>query len=82
MSRRVHRRLRRLFAVRAAVDHQREVVARLQGNCGGWLVIWSPWRRTFTGFACFTAEPVIVDEAVESVFLARIEQVEQAHGRR
>jgi hypothetical protein len=60
-----------------------EIVAGLQKTCRNWLIIWSSWRQKYTGFACFTREPTIVDEAKIDRFLARLEQVEhdEAYGR-
>lgn len=55
-----------------------EIARGVQRKCGRWLVMWSAWRQTYTGFACFTREPVIVDEARIERFLERIEQVEMA----
>jgi hypothetical protein len=50
----------------------------LQSGRNGWLVIWSPWRRTFTGFACFTAVPVVIDEPTVDRFRARQYLIEQS----
>jgi hypothetical protein len=27
----------------------------------GWVVMWSPWRRSYTAFAAFTPVPVVID---------------------
>lgn len=72
---RAHRR--RLPAAHAGDTDRTLAVARLQRTCPCWLVMWSAWRQTFTGFACFTGEPLIVDEARMDTFLARVRQVEQ-----
>jgi hypothetical protein len=79
-----------VFPVRrhpARVEVNDEVRVRtaesLQRSCPQWLVMWSAWRRTFTAFACFTREPVIIDEPRADVFLQLIKQVElEASGRR
>ena len=42
----------------------------------GWVVMWSSWRRAFTAFACFTAEPVVLDEPAVPVLLAHMRQTE------
>jgi hypothetical protein len=65
--------------VRNSADRA-DIVQILQRACRGWLVIWSPWRQTYTGFACFTRERVIVDEAKVERFLDRIQQFEQMNG--
>ena len=69
------RRRSQLPAARQDDSDRAKTVARLQRQCGSWLVMWSPRHRTFTGFASFTSEPVIVDE---DAFLKRIKAVELA----
>jgi hypothetical protein len=56
-----------------------KVVERLQQTCPRWLIIWSPWRQTFTAFACFTAERTVIDYADEATFLKLIRRIELAH---
>jgi hypothetical protein len=68
----------KLPAVRASDAKHAMVAASLQKTCPSWLVMWSPWHQTYTGFACFTSEPVIIDEAKADAFLARIKEVELA----
>lgn len=58
-----------------------QVAASLESACRGWVVFWSPWRRTFTAIACFTREPVIVDEPMVHQLLDRIGRVEMAATR-
>lgn len=41
-------------------------------------MIWSPWRRAYTGFACFTREPLIIDEPRADRFLDRVRRIELA----
>lgn len=57
-------------------------IAALQSRCGAWLVMWSPWRQTYTGFACFTTEPLIIDDADFGRFQVRMRQAESEYGRR
>jgi hypothetical protein len=64
----------------AAVDRT-EIVRWLQWQCQRWLIMWSSWRQTYTGFACFTRERTIVDEAEIGRFLDRIERIERARDR-
>lgn len=66
------------YAVPRTAAGNAEIARGVQRKCGRWLVMWSAWRQTYTGFACFTREPVIVDEARIERFLERIEQVEMA----
>jgi hypothetical protein len=60
------------------VQHPAEIVAQLQKTCPGWVVMWSPWRREFTGFACFTQEPEVIDEPALGQFLDHMREVEMA----
>lgn len=55
-----------------------ETAASLQRTYGCWLIMWSRWRRKYTGFACFTRRPVIVDEEKIDRFLTRLREVEYA----
>lgn len=57
-------------------------IAALQSRCGNWLVMWSSWRQTYTGFACFTAEPLVIDDADFGRFQDRMRQAEREYGRR
>jgi hypothetical protein len=45
---------------------------RIQAARPGWLVMWSPWRRTFTAFACFTPDPVVIDEPTADLLVSRM----------
>ena len=72
------RRRSQLPAARQDDSDRAETAAGLQAACRRWVVMWSPWRQKFTGFASFTSEPVIVDEAEEDAFLKRIQAVELA----
>jgi hypothetical protein len=71
----------RLSVARESDAERATIAASLQVSCCRWLVMWSPWRRTYTGFACFTKEPTIVDEAMADTFLARLGQIETASRR-
>lgn len=73
---RAHRR--RLLEARKSDAEHAAIAASLQKTCPRWLIMWSRWHQTYTAFACFTREPIIVDEAAVEVFLARVEQVELA----
>jgi hypothetical protein len=65
--------------VRHSEIDRTEIAASLQKTCSCWLIMWSKWRRKYTGFACFTRQPVIVDEEKIDRFLARLKEVEQGH---
>ncbi|MEV5705136.1 GntR family transcriptional regulator [Actinoallomurus sp. NPDC052274] len=54
------------------------VATSLQSTYGGWVIIWSPWRRAFTAFSAISPDPVIIDEASVSGLLRRIGEVELA----
>jgi hypothetical protein len=45
----------------------------------GWLVIWSPWRRTFTAFACFAPDAVVIDEMAVDRLLVAMREAEQRY---
>lgn len=62
------------------VDHA-DSVKDLQSKVRGWIVMWSPWRQTFTAFARFSSEPLIIDEADSDRFVERLQQMEQHHAR-
>ncbi len=49
----------------------------LTRHCRGWLVIWSPWRRTYTAFACFTPESVVLDADAPHQLLIQMQQTER-----
>jgi hypothetical protein len=70
-------RHRRLGGDRQRDSERATIAASLQMTCPRWLIMWSRWHQTYTAFACFTREPVIVDEAMVDAFLARIQQVER-----
>jgi hypothetical protein len=42
----------------------------------GWLVIWSPWRRAYTAFACFTPGSVVLDADAPSHLVEQMRQTE------
>lgn len=60
----------------SAADHA-DVVNDLQARVRGWFVMWSPWRQTFTAFARFSSEPLIVDEADSDRFVERLQKMER-----
>jgi hypothetical protein len=66
---------------REAVLDGTDVARGLQAKTRSWLIMWSKWRQKYTGFACFTREPLIVDEADFNRFQIRIMQTEQAYDR-
>ena len=41
-----------------------------------WVVMWSAWRRTYTAFSCFTAGPLVVDEATPDGLVSAMVRVE------
>ncbi|MGI8330378.1 hypothetical protein ACRYCC_10460 [Actinomadura scrupuli] len=45
----------------------------------GWLVIWSPWRRTFTAFAYFAPDAVVIDEMAVDRLLVAMRETEQRY---
>lgn len=61
-------------------DPHPRVAASLTDTCRGWLVIWSPWRRTYTAFAAVTGERTIIDEPTVHSLLDRMDQVERELG--
>lgn len=67
--------------IRRTAADKSEIVLGLQRALRGWVVMWSAWRQEYTGFACFTAEPLIIDESDSHRFLYRIRQVERAYRR-
>jgi hypothetical protein len=62
----------RRFACRSAYAVERAAACRLQASCPGWLVMWSPWRRKFTAFACFSCDPLIIDELTPALLLEQM----------
>jgi hypothetical protein len=38
--------------------------------------MWSAWRRTYTAFSCFTAGPLVVDEATPDALVSAMVRVE------
>lgn len=74
-----HAPMTRMF--REVVVDRTDVARGLQSRTHRWLIMWSKWRQEYTGFACFTREPLIVDEADVDRFRLRIRQTEQAYAR-
>jgi hypothetical protein len=72
------RHAHRAGIVRRMVVDKTDIARGLQKELGGWLIMWSKWRQTYTAFACTTTEPLIIDEAEIGEFKKRIEQVELA----
>lgn len=54
----------------------------LQRTRPGWVVMWSYWRRTFTAFACFAPDPVVIDEAVPERLAVRLNDAERYYAAR
>ncbi|SEG94721.1 hypothetical protein SAMN04489712_15020 [Thermomonospora echinospora] len=52
------------------------MASRLQASCPGWLVMWSPWRRKFTAFACLMPESMIIDESTAELLIEQIHRME------
>jgi hypothetical protein len=52
-----------------------EQARRIQGNHREWLVMWSPWHRTFTAFSCFTPDPLVVDEPTADALVSTMLRV-------
>ncbi|WP_433177767.1 hypothetical protein [Actinoallomurus sp. CA-150999] len=56
------------------------VAQAVQNHCPGWLVFWSPWRRTFTAIACFTRDPVLIDARTPNDLLDDMREIEATAG--
>ncbi|MCO6005468.1 hypothetical protein NE236_10785 [Actinoallomurus purpureus] len=56
------------------------IAQAVQSQCPGWLVFWSPWRRTFTAIACFTRDPVLIDARTVNELLDAMRAIEAAAG--
>lgn len=54
------------------------IAKAVQSHCPGWMVFWSPWRRTFTAIACFTRDPVLIDTPRLNELLDSMREVESA----
>ena len=67
---------------RRVPDPHPQEVAYLQMQARGWLVMWSPWRRTWTATALFGTQPIIIDHRNVHRLLPQCEQAETAaaHG--
>lgn len=57
-------------------------IAAYQNVARGWLLMWSPWRRTWTAIACFGAAPVIIDhpDPLELLRQCRAAELSAAQG--
>ncbi|REE96789.1 hypothetical protein [Thermomonospora umbrina] len=53
------------------------MASRLQTAFPGWLVMWSPWRRTFTAFASFTPNALVMDEPTTDRLIDQMRMVER-----
>jgi hypothetical protein len=52
------------------IQAQRQAqAAHLTSSRPGWLVLWSPWRQTFTGFNCRSSRccPVIDEPTIDQL---------------
>jgi hypothetical protein len=56
--------------------------SQLQRAHPSWLVLWSPYRRAFTAFACFTDEPVVLDASAPQQLHLVMQRTEQQHASR
>ncbi|GLY74393.1 hypothetical protein Airi01_026600 [Actinoallomurus iriomotensis] len=56
-----------------------EQARHIQATYRDWLVMWSPWHRTFTAFSCFTPEPLVVDEPTPEALISAMVRVELHH---
>jgi intergrase/recombinase len=74
-----NRRPRLPNIIRRPETDRTETAANLQKSCRYWLIMWSRWRQKYTAFACFTHQPIIVDEEKIDRFLTRLKEVEQKH---
>ena len=65
-------------AVPSVCDAEQVACARdVQRVCGSrWLVMWSPWRRTFTAFGCCTSVPVVIDDCTTAGLIHEIGSAE------
>lgn len=57
------------------------VAAQVQMTRPGWVVIWSPWRRMLTAFACFAPDPVVIDEPTPERLVDQMRLTELAYAR-
>ncbi|GAA4510801.1 hypothetical protein GCM10023191_073950 [Actinoallomurus oryzae] len=53
-----------------------EQARRIQESHRDWLVMWSPWHRTFTAFSCFTPDALVVDEPTPEALVNAMLRVE------
>jgi hypothetical protein len=58
---------------RVAVEQARQ----LELSQPGWVVMWSPWRRSYTAFAYFTPVPVVIDARTVDRLLLEMRGAEQ-----
>jgi hypothetical protein len=56
-----------------------ERALRIQARHRQWVVMWSAWRRTYTAFSCFTAGPLVVDEATPDGLVSAMVRIELHH---
>ena len=56
-----------------------EQARRIQATHRQWVVMWSAWRRTYTAFSCFTAGPLVVDEATPDGLVSAMVRIELHH---
>jgi hypothetical protein len=49
---------------------------QLQRARPGWVVMWSPWRRTFTAFAYFAPVALVLDSPTAEQLTAEMRQAE------
>lgn len=52
------------------------VASQVEAVRPGWVVLWSPWRRTFTAFGCFAPVPVVLDDPVPVRLVSRMDRLQ------
>jgi hypothetical protein len=55
------------------------MAAQVQMTRPGWLVIWSPWRRMLTAFACFAPDPIVIDEPTPERLVEQMRRTEMGY---
>jgi hypothetical protein len=71
------RRFRAARSVPVISDAQRaDEARRIQARHRNWLVMWSPWRRTFTAFSCFSPTPLMLDRKTSEALVSEMLRVE------
>lgn len=61
----------------AEMDQDRiERAVQIQVIHRDWLVMWSPWHRTFTAFGCFPDKRLVLDDETADGLIAKMHNAE------